>query len=57
METYEIRQLLAARHRERGLTQAQPGALAQVRREMILRFGKGDHDIGLSKVAQSAGRF
>jgi transcriptional regulator with XRE-family HTH domain len=50
METDEIRQLLAARRRERGLTQAQLGALAQVSREMILRFEKGDHDIGLRRL-------
>ncbi|HAS50394.1 MAG TPA: transcriptional regulator [Gammaproteobacteria bacterium] len=50
MDTYDIRHLLAARRRERGLTQAQLGALAQVSREMILRFEKGDHDIGLRRL-------
>ena len=50
MDAEQIRQTLAARRRERRLTQAQLGVLAQVSREMILRFEKGDHDIGLRRL-------
>ena len=50
MDIYTIRQTLAARRRERGLTQARLAELAQVSREMVLRFEKGDHDIGLRRL-------
>lgn len=50
MDAEQIRQTLATRRRERRLTQAQLGVLAQVSREMILRFEKGDHDIGLRRL-------
>lgn len=50
MDADEIRQTLTARRRERRLTQAQLGVLAQVSREMILRFEKGDHQIGLRRL-------
>jgi len=50
MTIEEIRQALAARRKERGLTQAALGQLASVSREMVVRFENGDHDIGLRRL-------
>jgi len=47
MNGEELRTLIASRRAEIGVTQAELARLAQVSREMIVRFEKGDHDIGL----------
>lgn len=50
MDGNKIRETLAERRRERGLTQAELGRLAQVSREMVVRFENGNHDIGLRRL-------
>jgi transcriptional regulator with XRE-family HTH domain len=50
MNGEELRTLIASRRAEIGITQAELARLAQVSREMVVRFENGAHDIGLRRL-------
>jgi transcriptional regulator with XRE-family HTH domain len=50
MNVQEVRELIAARRVEIGITQAELARRAMLSREMIVRFENGDHDIGLRRL-------
>lgn len=55
MITADIQKIVQERRRELGLTQAELARRAHLSREMIVRFERGEHDIGLRKLLRIFG--